>query len=61
MRHNLSYRDWLESSNAEVAFVRANFTGWTGTRLGGRPGTEIGNRGNACDFTFNRSLVILAQ
>src|SRR6266699_3765731 len=32
-----------------------------GTRLGGRPGTEIGNRGNACDSTFDRSLAILAR
>ena len=30
MRHSLSYRDWLRSSNAEVAFVRANFTAGRG-------------------------------
>src|SRR6266566_7210469 len=30
MRHNLSYRDWLRSSNAKVAFVRANFTAGRG-------------------------------
>ena len=30
MRHILSYRDWLTSSNAEVAFVRANFTAGRG-------------------------------
>src|SRR6266480_2208869 len=88
MRHILSYRDWLTSSNAEVAFVRANFTAGRGHAWGGRPGSEIGNgangfsdiegkvarvaaselgservstRGNASDFTFNRSLVIPAQ
>ncbi len=30
MRHNLSYRGPLKSSNAEVAFVRANFTAGRG-------------------------------
>jgi hypothetical protein len=30
MRHTLSYRDWLRSSNAKVAFVRANFTAGRG-------------------------------
>src|SRR5437867_424513 len=30
MRHTLWYRDWLKSSNAEVAFVRANFTAGRG-------------------------------
>src|SRR6266436_3090559 len=30
MRHNLSYRGRLKSSNAEVAFVRANFTAGRG-------------------------------
>jgi hypothetical protein len=43
MRHNLSYRDRLKSSNAEVAFVRANFTAerghaWEGGRA---PGSGI--------------------
>ena len=38
MRHSLSYRDPLKSSNAEVAFVRANFAAgrghaWEGGRL----------------------------
>src|SRR5207253_6500361 len=38
MRHNLSYRDRMTSSNAEVAFVRANFTAgrghaWEGGRV----------------------------
>ena len=30
MRHTLWYRDWLKSSNADVAFVRANFTAGRG-------------------------------
>jgi hypothetical protein len=34
MRHNLSYRDRLRSSNAEVAFVRANFTAGRGHAWG---------------------------
>jgi hypothetical protein len=48
MRHSLSYRDRLQSSNAQVAFVRANFTagrGHAGREAGLRDrGTEA-NRG----------------
>src|SRR5438046_9105809 len=42
MRHILSYRGWLRSSNAEVAFVRANFT--AGRLDGDTLGMKAGHR-----------------
>jgi hypothetical protein len=47
MRHTLSYRCRLDSSNAEVAFVRANFTAGRGHAWEGGRAPRIGNRGTA--------------
>jgi len=49
MRHTLSYRGRLTSSNAQVALVRANFTAgrgdaWEGGRAP-RPGIEASRGG----------------
>ena len=58
MRHILSYRGWLKSSNAQVAFVRANFTAgqghaWEGGRAP-RPAIEE-NRGRHAIANCSRS------
>src|SRR5438309_7376661 len=59
MRHILSYRDWLTSSNAEVAFVRANFTAGRGHAW--KAGLRDWESRQRVRLHFNRSFVIPAQ
>jgi phosphatidylserine/phosphatidylglycerophosphate/cardiolipin synthase-like enzyme len=53
MRHTLSYRDRLRSSNAEVAFVRANFTAGRGHAWEGGRAPRSGIEAARVDYHFN--------
>jgi hypothetical protein len=60
MCHSLSYRDWLKSSNAQVAFVGANFTAgrghaWEGGRAP-RSGIEATRATSLSTTRLARSL-----
>ena len=53
MRHNLSYRGRLKSSNAEAAFVRANFTAGRGHAWEGGRAPRSGIEAARVDYHFN--------
>jgi hypothetical protein len=60
MRHSLSYSCRPKSSNAKVAFVRANFTAGRGHAWEGGRAPRSGIEATACDYHFNVQAAELA-